>query len=842
MWGLLRMIYSFSSNTVRREFSVCILLMVVFTANVSYAQTRAPVPSAEKQKEIAKLLEDGYELTRLDTATKKQEALVRLMEAAEDRNLGADERYGVLTTAISLASQAGQPDEYLKCVNTLVASFEVDAGKEKIRFLTEFLKISKPGAQVKPIVEEAIEVAQAAAQEHQFSEALSLLGAVDVVLRRAAEGASQKSLVADARAAITAREKEWKAYQAAKTKLETKPDDPAANLAMGRWHLLEDAGWDQALSFLVKAGDAKWKAAAVLEQSRPTDAMAQVAVGDAWWDIGQKESGVVKSAILAHAADWYERALPDLASALKKQVVSKRIDEVATLRNSTIEPAHKQVPSGTSNKTDWVDLLEWTEGADWTGKGINWNEQLATPPLRKGVRLAKGNSVKFPLVAIIDGNYEMDVVFTRHEGSGDVAIYFPVGIHTMRMLLSSDGGAVSRLDFINGKLALEHVPGTLSNGQPHRVLIRVTHDGEKASIGVDFDETKNYFKWDGPYSSLVDVDNGKWKTTSLQHAWVGSFANPNLVFQKVNVRMLSGTIVRDSITAADQEKDLKSGFVRLVGKKPLSAQAFEGNFAINQYLELPPLVGQEWPRVSRDFKYCDDYYGAHAPSRLKCPIPPGAKSFSVVGYNCASGSTKTRILVDGQPTHESRENVDLIKIDLSPTAKLLELVVDPDGSNFSDHLYWCYPRFHTVKSDLITEKMIDGESGPLRFNIESGEIMSKPAVANHNRPMVKAAPIHFRDTQLCHEFIYAHAPSAVSFAVPSGMTRFTAVGWATVSNTVKFEVWADGSRIYQSPEVGIAQIDVKLPARTAKIELKIDDLGDYRYDHTFWCYPRLHRK
>lgn len=74
------------------------------------------------------------------------------------------------------------------------------------------------------------------------------------------------------------------------------------------------------------------------------------------------------------------------------------------------------------------------------------------------------------------------------------------------------------------------------------------------------------------------------------------------------------------------------------------------------------------------------------------------------------------------------------------------------------------------------------------------------------------------------------------------MTRFTAIGYAVLRHHVKYEVWADAKRIYESPQAGIIPIDVKLPPGTKTIELKINDLGNNRDDHSMWCYPRLHRK
>ncbi len=62
------------------------------------------------------------------------------------------------------------------------------------------------------------------------------------------------------------------------------------------------------------------------------------------------------------------------------------------------------------------------------------------------------------------------------------------------------------------------------------------------------------------------------------------------------------------------------------------------------------------------------------------------------------------------------------------------------------------------------------------------------------------------------------------------------------AHPVKYEVWADAKRIYESPQAGILPIDVKLPPCIKTIELKINDLGNSGNDASLWCYPRLHRK
>ncbi len=274
--------------------------IVVMGTGPGFAQTRAAIPAAEKQKEITKLLEETYNLTKLDGLSKKQNAVKQLMEASRDNSFGTDERYVILMTAISLAKETGDATNWLEAVNALVTDFDLNSQKEKTRLLTEFLNASKSGAQMKVVIDEALALSQAAAQENQFAEANALLSTAESAIRRITGTASLKPAIAAVRVEVTAREKEWKAFQAANAKLATNADDPAANYGVGRWHALQIADWKAALPFLAKASDPKWKAAAELELTEPTDAMAQAAVGDAWWDVAQKELAASKTAV--HAA------------------------------------------------------------------------------------------------------------------------------------------------------------------------------------------------------------------------------------------------------------------------------------------------------------------------------------------------------------------------------------------------------------------------------------------------------------------------------------------------------------------------------------------------------------
>ena len=853
----LPMTLSHRTGSWRWLFRACLVaLLLITSATSAFAQMRASIPTVEKQKESAKELEGIHQISRWDTVPKKQDGVKTLINMSRDKNQPSDERYVVLTTLIPLAKDVGDFASWLEAVNVLVGSFEIDANKEKSRLLAEYLETSKSGTTLKPAaVDEALALVKTAAQENRYPAANTLLNVTDTAVRRPPAANALVKVVTEVRDSITVREKDWKAFQAASMKLGMNADDSSASFTVGRWHVLQQNDWKTALPFLAKGSQAKWKAAAELELTAPLGPLVQMSVGDEWWQIGQDESGTTKTALLIHAGEWYARALPNLPDGLKKQLVAKHLDEVAVLKGGVpkapaaplnpapIPPVTQAAPP--AKPGEWIDLLEWSEGVDWAPRGIDWNQFLDSPATKDGIKLKAARVARFPLPAIIDGDYELEIDFTRHDVVECVGIYFPVGIHNLFLELSSlyEGPGTDGVGYIDGKGTPRQPTRVVSNVR-HRVRITVQQTQDSVRFAIDFDGVKNYFKWEGPSTALTCMigAGNPWVCSMVQHVWIGAW-NCKTTFHKARIRMLSGTIRRDVITDTDREQDLKNGFVRLVGEKANVPMVGWAQFLVSQLpLEYGPAdTERRWPLITRDFSACQDFYGAHAPSRLKCPIPPGAKSFSVVGQNEGSRTAKYQVFIDGKQVYDSGVTaISIIKLDIPAKASLLELVGDPAGDASYDHVYWCYPRYHSVTQDKVTDKILDGKPGTLKF-----QVAPHSTTFTHNKPAIdvlKSIPIHFRDAQPCDEFLYACAPSTVTYPVPDGMTRFTAIGYNVISHHVKYEVWADAKRIYESPQAGIIPIDVKLPSGTKTIELKINDLGDGRNDHSMWCYPRLHRK
>ena len=835
--------------------------LLLLAAGASFAQAKARVPAVARQAELRKVLEETFELSKATTNAKRQEAVKKLMAVVESSSDASDDLYVMLTAVLGLAKESGEFAGYQKAAGRLVELFEVEAAQEQARLLDEFLKSSKTSSSAKPAIDEAVAQAiRAAADENRFTEALAQLDSAEATAKRVNSPAPVKQTIAEARTKVSERATLWKAFEAASATLLTNTDDPAANKTVARWHILQESNWETALPFLMKSSDVKWKAAAQLETEASSDAMAQTAAGDAWWDAAQAETGATKTVLLTRAGEWYEQALPSLTSVIKQQLVTKRLAEIAPLKSASAAKSATgskagSTPSPTTAELatpkEWVDLLEWSEGVDWNERGINWNQHVEGAVGRNGLTVKSGQFARFPMSAILDGEYEMEVEFTRTSGVDSVCIAFPIGSQTLQLDLGtlSDGritAGVSRVDVTGQeKDKALRVPEELASNQKHRVRIRVRRTDEQAEFRIDFNDKQDFIRWEGPLTRLANFGGaGLWAYSMRRHVWVGAY-DSKVTFHKVRVGMTSGTIRRDSITEKDREADLKEGLVRLVGLKPTEASSDFHPAVANQNPIFAHRFGENWPLITRDFKTCDDFYWACAPSRVKCSIPPGAKSFSVVAMNHGSRSADFIVEVDGQRLHRSGPiETAVIKIDVPPKAALLELIVDSMGNSTADLSCWCYPRFHTVAANKISDKQLDGKSSPLKFTVAAHSVGNGAFVHNKHWDdrMKTASVVHFRDALPCDEYLYAIANSSTKCAVPEGMNRFTAIGYNVQSFHVKYEVLANGKLIYQSPQAGIVPIDVSLPPKTKMIELKVDSLGDTNWDHSLWCYPRLHRK
>ena len=477
---------------------------------IAFGDQRLAVPTADKQKQISKVLAETYSLAKLDNAARKQEAVKTLMDATRDASLAADERYVILVTVIPLAKDVADFTNWLEATTKLLDSYDVDARSEKVRLLTDYLASTKTVPALKPAVDEAILTADQAAEGNHFPDALAVLTAAQSAVRRVTGASGLQKSLADAREAIATRETAWKVFEEASTKLKTDPNDPDANSSAGRWYVLQQDDWNAGLPFLVKGNDSAWKAAAELETSKANDANGLVAAADAWWEIAEKQSGPIKTALLLHVGGLYERAQPNVTSALTKQLITKRLATIAPLKSGGLQnaangnqAASKKNAEGEIETGKWVELLDLVRLPDHVLLG-NWKRK------DEAVICDPSDDARFIIPVVVSGNYELKCEFTRRTGDDAVGLIIPIGSSTAYVILSGWRGKVHGLEVIDGRRAIDlpanigatSKPGILINGQKQLLEIDVTQKGDKVATVVASLNGKRFANWTGRPAQL----------------------------------------------------------------------------------------------------------------------------------------------------------------------------------------------------------------------------------------------------------------------------------------------------------------------------------------------------
>ena len=157
--------------------------------------------------------------------------------------------------------------------------------------------------------------------------------------------------------------------------LSVKPDDPEANLTVGRYYCFVRKNWELGLPLLVKGKDAKLAAVAKLELTQPTEASQQEKLGATWYDLARKiRKAADKAPYLRRSRDWYERAQAG-ATGLIGLRIAKRLEELYKLVS-----ASGKIPITKGLVGAWnLNEGKGKKAIDASGKGFHGEIRGTTP-------------------------------------------------------------------------------------------------------------------------------------------------------------------------------------------------------------------------------------------------------------------------------------------------------------------------------------------------------------------------------------------------------------------------------------------------------------------------------
>ncbi len=147
-------------------------------------------------------------------------------------------------------------------------------------------------------------------------------------------------------------------------------------------------------------------------------------------------------------------------------------------------------------------------------------------------------------------------------------------------------------------------------------------------------------------------------------------------------------------------------------------------------------------------------------------------------------------------------------------------VAKEEGADTRQHVFW---RDEVVKSRVGYAELMYGKN------------LGDTGVYLHGEPI--------------NDYIFAHAPSQVVYAIPDGARMFMAWGVkpdysSNITGSWRYIVLIDGKRVYRSRPLNSyagreVQISVGIPPGSKTIELWVDPMGDNHWDHSVWALPRF---
>jgi hypothetical protein len=277
-------------------------------------------PDADAQERAEHSLREVY---KADYDRKKPAALAaKFLRVADETKNDSAIRFVLLREARELAAKAGEPATAMRAINLMGDWYEIKPAEIKLAVLEKLAKSASAPATAKGLVEAALAATEEAVVADNFDSAFHLLD----VAAKAVDKAQSKALsdrVAARRPELEEQKADYGRFRQAAKTLKDKPNDPDANLSMGRYLCLTKGNWGDGLPMLAKGSDPRLKAIGDKGADEPTEAAEQLDLADLLWDWAEQQSGSSKAKVQARAKDLYWQALPELEGVQKTKVANR---------------------------------------------------------------------------------------------------------------------------------------------------------------------------------------------------------------------------------------------------------------------------------------------------------------------------------------------------------------------------------------------------------------------------------------------------------------------------------------------------------------------------------------
>jgi hypothetical protein len=456
----------------------------------AHSQDRAPEPDANTQKEKLKIVKDLFKDEYAKKSPADQSALAKqLISRGVETASDPGAQYVMLREARDVAASAGDVETAMRATDELAKIFAISAVAFKLAALAKIGPKDPEAA--RSAARAYLGLVSEAIRTDDYDSAVAAAGKGEALAK-----ASQDPLLP---ARFQELQKELAGFKSEYQKVKADLDKaaPADPEAIGRYLCFVRGAWDAGLLHLANGAKVPLKAVVDKDLSKPLESLKQLEVGDAWWDLAQKEKSAWRKArMVSRAQFWYEQASA-AATGLDKVKVDKRLAEIEESQPGAINLLRlidvKQEPFG-----------EWSfDGGALVSNTDNYTRVMIpyVPP------------EEFDLTAVVERQQGTDaVLFGLIRGATQYAVWIE-GFSNM--------GGRSGLEMVDGMLFDKNpasVQGTLlATGKPSTIVISV----RKTSIVASCDG-KAFVNFQGNFSRMNGLNAGFWKVVNWKGLYLGT--------------------------------------------------------------------------------------------------------------------------------------------------------------------------------------------------------------------------------------------------------------------------------------------------------------------------------
>lgn len=291
---------------------------------------RQPAPDAKELEAALALVQDVFKDQYAKRSAVEQQGLGRKLyqEGVASRS-DMDLRFVLLQEAARVSAAAGDPVSALKALDELGRSFAYNIAQAKAGVLGQLVPKCASADEGKELSRLCLLAVDDAVQSEDFDSAVKLAALAETAARQSNDPLTVSRAQVRSRDLKDVKGELDKAATARQV-LAEKPDDPSANLTVGRFECLVKGDWESGLQKLLKGNDDDFKLAAKFELTPNLPPEEFVKAADAWWSLAEKTS-FNKNALLGRAKYWYLKSKPHLSGFTKLKVDKRLQDQLANV-------------------------------------------------------------------------------------------------------------------------------------------------------------------------------------------------------------------------------------------------------------------------------------------------------------------------------------------------------------------------------------------------------------------------------------------------------------------------------------------------------------------------------